>query len=201
MIKMIFRQICAVLVLTVLFFPSIGRTDEFRPSTYDECITDSMKGVASDVAASAILSSCRNRFPEQIAVAPLQEDIAPKQETVAPEQEAVASEQKKVESGTGRSLTPEEFDRLTASAFVFSDSYRLTVRNGNESLTISELTIAVWNNSNPDGRRTYSQDVRIPPLQSESVKYTVVYEGRGFEIDLTENSEPSWEIVGAKGID
>ena len=198
---MIFRQICAVLVLTILFCPSIGRTDEFRPSTYDECITDSMKGVASDVAARAILSSCRNRFPEQIVVAPLQEDIAPKQDIVAPEQEAVASEQMKVESGTGRSLTPEELGRLAASAFVFSDSYRVTVRNENEDLTITELTIAVWSNSNPDGRRRYSQDVRIPPLQSDSVKYTVVYEGVGFELDTVASSEPSWEIVDAKGID
>jgi hypothetical protein len=33
------------------------------PGNYEECILDSMKGVTSDLAARAIISSCRNKFP------------------------------------------------------------------------------------------------------------------------------------------
>lgn len=41
----------------------IARAGLFGPTTYDECITDSMKGVTSDIAARAIIRSCRERFP------------------------------------------------------------------------------------------------------------------------------------------
>lgn len=184
---MMSHQTCVVLVLAILFFPSIGQADHFRPSTYDECITDSMKGVASDVAARAIISSCRNQFPKQVATAALQEEVALRQEEIAP--------------GTSRSLTSEELGRLTATAVVFAGSYRITFRNGNEHLTITEVTIAIWDKSNPDGLRRYSQNVRIAPLESESAKYTVVYEGNGFDWSSGDESESTWNVAAAKGID
>lgn len=37
----------------------------FGPSDYDECILESMKGVKSDLAARAIIRSCREKFPKQ----------------------------------------------------------------------------------------------------------------------------------------
>jgi len=42
-------------------------SDFFGPGNFDECITDSMKGVTSDLAARAIYQSCRNQFPEETA--------------------------------------------------------------------------------------------------------------------------------------
>lgn len=181
------RQIYAVLVLAVLSSPSMGQTDQTRPSTYDECITESMKGVGSDVAANAIISSCRNQFPEQVeAVAP-QEEIAPQPENIA--------------SGTSRGLTPEELGMLSATAFVSGNSYRMTFRNGNEHLTLTEVTIAVWDKSNPDGRQEYSQKVRIGPLQSDSAKYTVVSKSTGFDWASTYEDESAWMVTAAKGID
>lgn len=191
---MMCRQICAVLVLAVLFYPGLARADQFRPSTYDECITDSMKGVASDVAARAILSSCRNQFPKQVVTAAPQEEITPLQEETAPQQEEIAS-------GTDRSLSPEELGRLTATALVFAGSYRIKFHNGNEHLTITEVTIAVSDKSNPDGVRRYSQKVRIAPLASESAKYAVAYEGNGFDWAQSDESESTWSVAAAKGID
>jgi len=184
---MMSRQTSVVLVLAILYFPSMGQADQFRPSTYDECITDSMKGVASDVAARAIISSCRNQFPKKAATAALQEEVTPQHEEIAP--------------ATSRSLTPEELGRLTATAFVFAGSYRITFRNGNEHLTVTEITIAVWNKSNPDGLRRYSQNVRIAPLESESAKYAVVYEGNAVDSSLVDESESTWSVAAAKGID
>ena len=37
----------------------------FGPSDYDECILDGMKGVTSDLAARAIIVSCRGKFPSK----------------------------------------------------------------------------------------------------------------------------------------
>lgn len=184
---MMSRQICAVLVVAVFAYPSFGQADQFRPSTYDECITDSMKGVASDIAARAIIDSCRNQFPEQVATAASQVDDAPKQKEVAP--------------GTSRDLTPEELGKLTATAFVSGDSYRMRFRNENEYLTVTEVTIAVWDKSNPDELREYSRKVRIEPLESGSAKYTVVSEGTGFDWASTYEDESAWRVTAAKGMD
>jgi antitoxin component YwqK of YwqJK toxin-antitoxin module len=44
-----------------------------EPDNYDDCITDSMLGVSSDVAARAIIESCQNQFPtesEEVVEAP-----------------------------------------------------------------------------------------------------------------------------------
>lgn len=189
---MMFRPACAALALIFLLGPGLGRTDDFRPSTYDECITDTLKGVSSDVAAHAIIESCRNQFPEQV-------DIAPVPEETVPEQEAIAAEQEVVAAGTNRSLTPEELDKLSATAFVFSDSYRITFRNDNEHLTVTEVTIAVGDESDPDGPQRYSEKVRITPLASGSAKYRVPSEGNGFDLDTIEKSEPTWSVVAAEG--
>ena len=190
---MMIRPACATFVLAFLLGPGAGWTDEFRPSTYDECITDTMKGVSSDVAANAIIESCRNQFPEQVIVAPAPEESVP-------EQEAVVSEQEVLAAGTSRSLTAEELDKLHATAFIFLDSYRITFRNDNEHLTVTEVTIAVGDASDPDGLRRYSERVRIAPLTSGTAKYSVPLATNGFELDTVEVSEPSWSIVAAEGV-
>jgi hypothetical protein len=38
----------------------------FGPSNYDECVLAAMKGVTSDVAARAIVRSCREKFPARV---------------------------------------------------------------------------------------------------------------------------------------
>lgn len=35
----------------------------FGPSTYEECLLENLKGVASDVAATGIAKACRAKFP------------------------------------------------------------------------------------------------------------------------------------------
>ena len=55
----------ATLYLFAMFTSTgVASADEGRPTNYDQCITDSMKGVGSDVAARAIIASCRNQFPD-----------------------------------------------------------------------------------------------------------------------------------------
>jgi hypothetical protein len=167
---MMIRPACAVFALAFLLGPGQGLADEVRPSTYDECILETLKGVSSDVAANAIIESCRNQFPAQVEVAPVQEEVVAEPEPVETEQAVVAA-------GTSRNLTAEELDKLDATAFIVLDSYRITFRNNNEHLTVTEVTIAVEDKSGPDGLRTYSERVQIAPLTSGTAKYNREIQG------------------------
>jgi hypothetical protein len=189
---MMIRPACAVFALAFLLGPGQGLADEVRPSTYDECILETLKGVSSDVAANAIIESCRNQFPAQVEVAPVQEEVVAEPEPVETEQAVVAA-------GTSRNLTAEELDKLDATAFIVLDSYRITFRNNNEHLTVTEVTIAVEDKSGPDGLRTYSERVQIAPLTSGTAKYKVSVESNGFELDTISVSEPNWHIAAAQG--
>jgi hypothetical protein len=198
---MIFRPAFAVLAFAILLYPGASRADEVRPSSYDECITDTMKGVSSDVAANAIITSCRNLFPEQVNVAPVPVEPAPEPETSATQQEASATKETVVAAGTSRGLTPEELGNLKATALVMADSYRVTFTNDNEHLTVTEVTISVGDDSGPDGPGRYSKKVQIAPLTSGVAHYKVPYEGNGFDLDLSEATAPSWRVVAAEGTD
>ena len=57
------------LFLLVLLLAGPGRAEVSEFTSYDECILESLKGVSSDVAANAIIASCRSKFPETAPVA------------------------------------------------------------------------------------------------------------------------------------
>ena len=63
------RKIPVLLAPLVLLCPMPGYGGQSDPSNFDECIIDAMRGVSSDVAARAIIESCRNLFPESEPVA------------------------------------------------------------------------------------------------------------------------------------
>ena len=52
------------LIFIALTYPAIAFSGWLGPGNYDECVLESMKGVTSDMAATAIVYSCRNKFPE-----------------------------------------------------------------------------------------------------------------------------------------
>src|SRR3989344_762952 len=52
------------LIIIVCIYPTVSLGGWFGPSNYDECVLESMKGVTSDLAARAIMRSCRDKFPE-----------------------------------------------------------------------------------------------------------------------------------------
>ena len=211
---MMSRSLHVVLVLAVLLYPGIGRAGLFGPSNYDECITDSMKGVSSDVAARAIISSCQNQFPADVAdtaepevaaaaaaavvvaaepEASAAEPAAAEPAAAAAVAVAVAPKQQESTSESSRSLTAEELRKLSSRAFIFANSYNLRFENRNEHLTITEVTIAVGDETIPNGFREYTQNVRIAPLASGSVKYTVIYEG--------DEANWAWHVASAKGVE
>jgi hypothetical protein len=216
------RPVYAALVVTLVACPAAAQSD---PTNYDECILETMKGVSSDIAARAIIDSCRRLFPDaqegtpEAAVAPAAaSQSAPAQGTAAPaaasqappaqgsavpaatagavatqvaEPAPDATPSAATASANVRELTKEELGKLESRGYFFGTSYRVKVHNGNDDLTLTELTIAVWDKDYIDGLETYRSPIDVPPLDEGSAKYTVVYQG--------EEETWAWKVVGAKG--
>lgn len=193
------RPVHAALVIALVSLPGAARPD---PTNYDECILDAMKGVSSDVAARAIIDSCRRLFPADREEAP-GKDAAPAQDSVeaaavagaaaahSAESAPEAAAQGATASESVRELTKGELQKLESKGYFFGASYRVKVHNGNDNLRLTELTIAVWDKDNIDSLETYRTAVDIPPLDEGSARYTVVYRG--------EEATWAWKVVGAKG--
>ena len=180
------RKVPVLLVPLVLLCPAISHGEQSGPSNFDECIIDSMRGVSSDVAARAIIDSCRNLYPES------QRESAP-QALPAP-MPASAAAPPPLDTTGARALTADELARLGAKAKVFGASYRVTVNNGNPNLTLTEVTIAVWDDTDLGAtREEFSEAVRIAPQTSAMVKYTVQYRG--------DETGWNWGIVAARGVE
>ena len=117
------------------------------PSTYDECITESMKGVTSDLAASVIINSCRKRFPS-----------------------------KSISRPSDRDLSPTELENMTGRAGLsYGNDYSGTLYNGNNKTTVTTVTIAVT--TKIQGKRVthqYSTSMFLPPLRAGSFRFMVV---------------------------
>ena len=64
----------SIVVAVIIGFSAPAQAALFGPENYDECILESMKGVTSNVAASAIMKACRSKFP---AAAPAAEIMPP----------------------------------------------------------------------------------------------------------------------------
>lgn len=162
-------------------------------SSYDECILESLKGVSSDVAASAIIASCRNTFPEAAAVAPAAAEPAPPPESAPAEQAVQEAKPAVAAAGESRPLTGEELSRLKSTLFGgFTTKYKVTFENLNEDITITEVTIAVWDDLDPRGLKKYTQTMNIPPAGEQQVAYEVIYMG--------DDQGWRWKVDSAKGV-
>jgi len=54
-----------LLVVPICLVSLAGCDRLFGPTTYEDCIVESMQGVTSDAAAKLIAVSCRKKFPER----------------------------------------------------------------------------------------------------------------------------------------
>ncbi len=182
-----------VLVILLSFPPGVVHAEVSEYSSYDECILESLKGVSSDVAANAIITSCRSKFP---AAAPVAEEPAaspPEEENVPQEPTQAETESESEPTGPSRDLTPEELGKLKATLFGFTTKYRVTFENFNEDITVTEVTIAVWDELDPRGLKKYTETMHIPPQEMAKVTYEVVYMG--------DDQGWRWKIDSAKGVE
>lgn len=184
-----------LLVPLVLLCPTISHGEQSGPSNYDECVIDALRGVSSDVAARAIIDSCQNLYPESKRESEPQALPAPTPEPApTPVTAAAAAAPPPLDTTGARALTADELARLGAKAKVFGASYRVTVDNGNPNLTLTEVTIAVWDDTDLGAtREEYSEAVEIAPQTSAMVKYTVHYQG----VETGWN----WGVVAARGVE
>jgi hypothetical protein len=195
-----------LLLPLLLISPGISHGDLSDPSNYDECIVQSMRGVSSDIAARAIIESCRNLFPEQPVTAPPpaapEAEAAPVETPAPPAAIGTPTQTSRpvapvpaapLDSTSARDLSADELARLRVTAKILGSSYRITIDNDDSHLTLTEVTIAVWDESDPRSNRgEYSEAVMIAPRTSATVKYTVHY--RGDEMGWR------WAVVAARGI-
>ncbi|NCF24472.1 MAG: hypothetical protein GWP60_08020 [Gammaproteobacteria bacterium] len=91
-------------------------------------------------------------------------------------------------------MTKEELGKLKATLFGgFTTKYKLTFENFNENVTITEVTIAVWDEPDPRGLKSYTETTHIPPSETAKVNDELVYMGgdQGWR----------WKVDSAKGVD
>ena len=60
------NKILTTIILLLSVLPSVGTAQIFGPSNYEDCIIEGMQGVASDVAAVAVRSACREKFSKEV---------------------------------------------------------------------------------------------------------------------------------------
>ena len=183
-------------ILGLLVVHCTAYAEEPGFASYDECILESLKGVSSDVAASAIIASCRSAFPETApaaAVAPVPAAEPEAQPQSVPPQEPQAQvKPEPASSAESRELTQEELGNLKATLMGFLTKYSVTFENLNEDISITEVTIAVWDDFDPRGLKKYTETMNIPPSGEEKVEYEVVYMG--------DDQGWRWKVDSAKGI-
>lgn len=182
------------ILLIALSFSAASNADASEFSSYDECILESLKGVSSDVAANAIIASCRSTFPEAAVAAPAAAEPAPPPEPAPVEpQPQPESKPTVAAAGESRELTGEELGKLKSTLFGgFTTKYKVTFENLNENITITEVTIAVWDDLDPRGLKKYTQTMNIPPAGEQQVAYEVVYMG--------DDQGWRWKVDSAKGV-
>jgi hypothetical protein len=186
--------------LSVLFIALVlsaaGRADVSEFSSYDECILESLKGVSSDVAANAIIASCRSSFPETTTVAPAAAEPvpvpAPPPESAPVAEPPPAAKPTVAAAGEPRELTQEELGKLKATLFGFTTKYKVTFENFNEHITVTEVTIAVWDDLDPRGLKKYTETMNLPPSGEAKVEYEVIYMG--------DDQGWRWKVDSAKGV-
>jgi len=183
-------------ILGVLVVHCSAYAEDSGFASYDECILESLKGVSSDVAANAIIASCRSAFPETApaaAVAPVPAAEPEAQPQSVPPQEPQAQvKPEPASSAESRELTQEELGKLKATLMGFLTKYSVTFENLNEDISITEVTIAVWDDFDPRGLKKYTETMNIPPSGEEKVEYEVVYMG--------DDQGWRWKVDSAKGI-
>ena len=182
-----------VLVIVCSFAPGVVSGDVSDYSSYDECILESLKGVSSDVAANAIIASCRSKFPGAAPAAAEQSEAPPQEDVVAQEAETEDASTEPAPTGESRELTKEELGNLKATLFGFTTKYRITFENFNEDITVTEVTIAVWDDLDPRGLKKYTETMHIAPKESARVTYEVIYMG--------DDQGWRWRVDSAKGIE
>ena len=151
-------------------------TSIIGPRSYDECITESMKGISNDVAVKQVAQSCRNMFPS----------------------EDQKDEELKIKNS--RLLTHEELSKVSGN-MKFIKNNDLTgeldgmITNKNKKTIITRLKIVVKFNDT-EYTETYNVKTLVKPIGQTYVGFVVLLNDTKIS---NSNPEFSWSIVGGEG--
>lgn len=164
----------AILVLAAI--PPESPAGVFSPNNYDECITESMRGVTSDVAARAIIISCRKQFPEQ---------DEKRSRELNHEKLALLTGEGELDGGLVSPIT----GKIVPNTHRWFKGY---VYNGNFDTVVTEVTISLT----PKGLekaeyRLYRFSISLTPLSRSDFKFELV--------NIDGANGYSWVISSAKG--
>ena len=171
------------LLLTAIFIlaiPTLGTAGWFGPSNYDECILESMKGVTSDRAATAITNACIGKFIK-----------IPKTENKT------------------RELTFQELRLVTGRAgLVYNSALKGSLYNGNSNITVTEITVIVTYTDPTCIPSVLDIDmcVKVKPVSRKYFTTTFVkpFETDSFFVSILTPDKVedfTWNIISARGIE
>lgn len=141
----------------------------FESDNYDDCVLESVKGVATDAAARIARQSCRNKFPEK--------DKAPAREIQSDNSVNPFDEK-------WRELTAEELNLLNHDEGSIDSKGNLVgvIHNGNDCIRPSSLKIAVFKNlqNGEKSKEIYQLQVSIFENRASDFKVKVTAKPEDF---------------------
>ena len=131
-----------------------GCDELLGPKTYDDCILKNLRGVTTNVVATQIQESCREKFPEKV-----------------------------IPQVATRNLQPPELAVVTGRAGLSSGKrYGGTLYNGNSGLTVTQVQIQVGTKEGgKDVARAYTASITIPPLTVKDFAFDIIVGDQGTE--------------------
>jgi hypothetical protein len=163
-------------LLTALLLASLTTAARSGPSSYEDCILESMRGVTSDEAARAIQFACREKFPVGFGATALTD-----------------TELTQIKLGNAQlanAIPVEEYspEAVKAAQDKGSNWMEFTATNTSDNLTITQITIQVAGDD-VGPSRDYTVNCNIKPRTSDRLK---------LEISPI-HKILSWQLRGAKG--
>lgn len=181
-----------VFLVTIVCFAASGAANAglFGPDNYDECILKGMKGVVSDVAARAIQSACRNKFPE-----------------TSPDTRQQTRPETVQGAAQPNTLTGEQLEKLQVRMCRLSEnsaSLSCQIYNGNADVTVTEIEVAITT-ENRDGDTESIKYAGIPSesMSGRSGRQQHIRPGKdgflGLSVEVPKGTKWYLTIAGAKG--
>lgn len=165
------KHIISIVVFLILASTSFSFGGMFdSPDCYEDCITEAMKGVKSDLAARAIMDACREKFPKE------------KDEKIS--LDLLAWDELQKIKGRG-GIMENILGNLCFSGVIY---------NGNENISVEEMVVVLMiENGAEKVTQKYLVKVNASPLEKKDFQKEIMYP---FE---KRHTKLIWDIEKARG--
>lgn len=150
-----------LLTFAILSFNANASWFSSKPKNYDECITKNMKGVTSDYAAKAIVTSCLRMFPDAVKKQPKNQAFLGSDELNELRKTAKLTTSKP----TGISGGGGYFDLSKYGPTINGSTHTLTFHNNTKHL-ITNIVVTIYPDSG--GEYSYQDSVYVEGFSTGS---------------------------------